>query len=34
MVPVIIVMAPISIGIAWFELKKKAIKKEADDASA
>jgi chromate transporter len=34
MVPVIVVMAPISVAIAWFELRKKAIRKEADDASA
>lgn len=33
MVPVIAVMAPISVAIAWYELKKKA-KKGADDASA
>lgn len=34
MVPVIIVMAPISVAIAWFELKRKPIRKEAKDASS
>ena len=34
MVPVIVLMAPISVAIAWFELKKTPIKKEADNASS
>jgi chromate transporter len=33
MVPVIVVMAPLSVAIAWYELKKKT-KKKAGDASA
>ena len=34
MVPVIVVMAPISVAIAWYELKKKPIRKGADNASS
>ena len=34
MVPVIVVMAPISVAIAWYELKKKPVRKGADNASS